>query len=82
MNSPIIPGHPPRGINAAIVVAVDTIIGIATSPTPAFAAWILDIPSFAISLYMFSTTTIPLSTNRPNPITRPNKTILFNVNPK
>ena len=38
MNSPIIPGHPPRGINAAIVVAVDTIIGIATSPTPAFAA--------------------------------------------
>ena len=31
---------------------------------------------------MFSTTTIPLSTRRPRPITSPNKTILFKVNPK
>ena len=31
MNSPIIPGHRARGINAATVVAVDDIIGHATS---------------------------------------------------
>ena len=34
MNSPMIPGHSAKGINAATVVAVDDIIGQATSPTP------------------------------------------------
>ena len=38
INSPSVPGQVPRGINAAIVVAVDTIIGRATSPIPNFAA--------------------------------------------
>ena len=31
---------------------------------------------------MFSTTTIPLSTSRPSPITNPNNTILLSVSPK
>ena len=38
INSPKVPGHVPKGINAAIVVAVDTIIGRATSPIPSLAA--------------------------------------------
>ena len=81
MNSPIKPGHAPRGTKAAIVVAVETIIGKAISPIPAFAADILDMPSFSIKRYTFSTTTIPLSTSIPNPITRPNRTIVFIVYP-
>ena len=70
-----------KGKNAARVVAVEAIIGQATSPTPCFAAWILGIPS-SISLYTFSTTTIPLSTNIPSAITRENRTIVFSVTPK
>jgi hypothetical protein len=38
INSPIIPGHNIRGTNAAKVVAVDAIIGHATSLTPRLAA--------------------------------------------
>ena len=38
MNSPIKPGQAPSGTNAAIVVAVETIIGKAISPMPALAA--------------------------------------------
>ena len=48
MNSPINPGQAPRGMKAAIVVAVETIIGNAISPIPALAALIRDIPSFSI----------------------------------
>ena len=79
MNSPINPGQAPRGIKAAIVVAVETIIGNAISPIPALAAAIRDIPSFSIKRYTFSTTTIPLSTNIPSPITSPKRTIVFMV---
>ena len=38
INSPIIPGHKASGMNAATVVAVDDIIGQATSPTPSITA--------------------------------------------
>ena len=38
INSPKVPGHVPSGIKAAIVVAVETIMGRATSPIPSFAA--------------------------------------------
>lgn len=41
INSPIIPGQSAKGTKAAKVVAVDAIIGKATSPTPYFAASIL-----------------------------------------
>ena len=69
-------------MNAAIVVAVEIIIGNAISDIPFLVAWILLRPSFSISLYTFSTTTIPLSTNIPNPIIRPNRIIVFKVKPK
>ena len=50
INFPILPGHNPKGINAAIVVAVDIIIGNAISDIPFFVASILFRPSFSISL--------------------------------
>jgi hypothetical protein len=82
MNSPITPGHIPRGINAATVVNVETIIGNAISPIPFFAASIRVIPSVSIRRYTFSTTTIPLSTNIPSPIMSPNKIMVFIVYPR
>ena len=45
MNSPKRPGQKARGKNAASVVAVDAIIGKATSPAPSLAASILEYPS-------------------------------------
>ena len=45
MNSPKRPGQKARGKNAASVVAVDAIIGRATSPAPSLAASILEYPS-------------------------------------
>ncbi len=45
INSPIIPGHKPKGIKAATVVAVEIIIGKAISPIPFLAASIRLIPS-------------------------------------
>ena len=82
INCPIIPGHKPKGIKAATVVAVEIIIGKAISPIPFLAASILVNPSSSIKRYTFSTTTIPLSTNIPSPIINPNKTIVFNVYPR
>ena len=79
INSPITPGQSPRGIKAAIVVAVEIIIGIAISLIPCFAASILGIPSSSIKRYTFSTTTIPLSTNIPSPIINPKRIIVFMV---
>ena len=38
MNSPMRPGQKAMGANAARVVAVDAMIGAATSPVPSFAA--------------------------------------------
>ena len=50
INLPILPGHNPNGINAAIVVAVEIIIGNAISEIPFLVASILLRPSFSISL--------------------------------
>ena len=81
INFPIIPSHKISGKNAARVVAVEAIIGKATSPTPSFAALIRGIPS-SINRYTFSTTTIPLSTNIPSAMTNENNTIVLRVTPK
>ena len=80
INSPIIPGHKARGTKAANVVAVEAIIGQATSPTPFFVASIAPNPS-SINRYTFSTTTIPLSTNIPRAKTKENNTIIFKLTP-
>ena len=48
INSPIIPGQTAKGRNAANVVAVEAIMGIATSPTPYLAASKADMPSSSI----------------------------------
>ena len=45
MNSPIKPGQMASGMNAASVVAVEAMMGQATSPTPSFAAAMADLPS-------------------------------------
>ena len=79
INSPITPGHIPKGINAATVVAVEIIIGNAISPIPFLAASTLFKPSSSIKRYTFSTTTIPLSTNIPSPIINPKRIIVFMV---
>ena len=50
INFPILPGHNPNGINAAIVVAVEIIMGNAISDIPFFVASTLFNPSFSISL--------------------------------
>ena len=50
INFPILPGQSPRGIKAAIVVAVEIIIGNAISDIPFLVASILFRPSFSISL--------------------------------
>ena len=81
MNLPTVPGHNANGIKAAKVVAVEEITGQAISPIPIFEASIRPIP-FRMLAKTLSTTTIPSSTKRPNPITNPNNTIVFNVNPK
>ena len=76
------PGHAPRGTKAAMVVAVEMMMGKAISPIPALAASYRDRPSFSIKRYTFSTTTIPLSTSIPKPITSPKSTIVLRVYPK
>ncbi len=75
---PIIPGQNISGKNAANVVAVDAIIGQATSPTACLVASKVLYP-LSINLYIFSTTTIALSTNMPNASTKPNKVIILIV---
>ena len=81
INLPTIPSHKISGKNAASVVAVDAMIGRATSPTPCFVASNLLTPS-SINRYTFSTTTIPLSTNIPSAITSENSTIVLSVTPR
>ncbi len=76
MNSPIIPSQRINGKNAAKVVAVDAIIGIAISPTACFAASQGAKP-LSIKRCMFSTTTMALSTSIPNARIKENNTIMF-----
>ena len=80
MKAPMIPGQNMSGMNTATVVAVDPMIGQATSPIPFLAARIGDWPSL-IKRCVFSITTMPLSTNMPNASTRLKSTIMFNVMP-
>ena len=80
INSPIIPGQSANGTNAASVVAVEAIIGHATSPIPFLVASNAFKPS-SINLYTFSTTTIPLSTNIPRANTKEKSTIIFKLTP-
>ena len=80
MNSPIKSFQKSSGTNAATVVAVEAIIAVATSPTPSLDASAGLLPS-PRSLYIFSTTTIPLSTSIPSASMRENKTIIFRVLP-
>ena len=58
------------------------IIGKAISPIPFLAASTRLIPSSSIKRYTFSTTTIPLSTSIPSPITRPKRIISLSVYPR
>ena len=68
------------GKNTQMVVNVDAKIAPATWVDPLTAAWIADIPSF-LNLYMFSITTILLSTNIPTPNAKPANDITFIVTP-
>ncbi len=70
-----------RGKNTIIVVRVDERIGPATSLLACKAAFFLDIP-WAIIRYMFSITTIELSTNMPTPRARPPMDITLRVTPE
>ena len=81
MNLPIVPGQSANGKKAIKVVAVEEITGQAISPIPTFDACTRFIPFFMLANTL-STTTIPSSTSIPNPITRPNKTMVFRVKPK
>ena len=81
MNLPIVPGHKAKGKKAIKVVAVDEITGQAISPIPILDAVTRSIPFFILANTL-STTTIPSSTNIPNPITKPKRTMVFKVNPK
>ena len=78
MNSPIMPGHNSSGTNTATVVAVLAMIGQATSPMPFLAARIGDCPSL-IRRWVFSITTMPLSTSMPRASTSAKSTIMFRV---
>ena len=77
---PTNPGQKTIGKNAAKVVAVEAIIGRATSPVPLLAASMLLYP-FCLNRYTFSTTTIALSTNIPRARINENKTTVFRVYP-
>ena len=69
------------GKNTAIVVNVDPAIAPLTSEAPYILASIMGLFSSWRCLYMFSITTIPLSTSMPTPSARPPKDIMFIVVP-
>ncbi len=76
INSPIILRQKSSGTKAASVVAVDEIIGIATSPVACFAASITEYP-LSTNRCMFSVTTIALSTSIPNARINEKRTIIL-----
>ena len=75
---PIIPSINTIGINTAIVVKVDAVIAMPTSDAPFIAASCLEYPS-VLKRYIFSNTTIALSTNIPTANANPPRVIMFNV---
>ena len=68
------------GTKTAIVVNVEAVIAMPTSFEPTTAASINGAPS-SLCRKMFSSTTMPLSTNMPTPNARPPKLTVFNVKP-
>ena len=80
MNSPIRPGQKAIGANAARVVAVAAITGMATSAVASFAASFRSYPC-SRKRKMFSTTTIALSTSIPSARMRLKSTTMFIVKP-
>ena len=81
MNSPMISFQNTNGKNAARVVAVEAIMGMAISPTARQAASHKGTPC-RTKRWIFSTTTMALSTSIPRARTRPNNTIIFTVEPR
>ena len=80
MNSPMMPGQNAIGAKAASVVAVAAMTGIATSAVPSLAAFFRSWPC-SMNRYVFSTTTIALSTSIPSARMRLNSTTMFMVKP-
>ena len=80
INFPILPGHKPRGINAATVVAVDIIIGNAISNS--FFSSFNPIHSFFFhqSVYIFYNYNSIIN-KHPSPRIRPNNIMVFKVLP-
>ena len=78
--SPTVPFTYIIGKNTQIVVSVDATIGAATCFAPCTAARGADKPLF-LKRYIFSMTTIELSTNIPIPRQSPARDITFNVMP-
>ena len=78
MNCPVSPVMNNRGINARTVVRVEDVMAPRTSPLPSNTAAILSFPR-PICRWIFSTTTMPLSTNIPRTITIAAKVIWFRV---
>ncbi len=77
----IVAANPPVntiGIKTATVVNVEAVIAIDTSFVPSTDAAILSTPKL-LFLYIFSRTTIELSTNIPIPSAKPPIVIIFNV---
>ena len=77
-NLPAMPAEKIRGINTETVVSVEAVIAIPTSVVPCIAASFLLLPS-SIFRYMFSITTIELSTNIPTPRAIPARVIMLRV---
>ncbi len=76
MNFPMIPGKSINGRKAAMVVRIEVVTGAATSSKAASPASMAAMPR-SIRAYMASTTTTASSTNMPNEITTPNRTMTF-----
>ena len=69
------------GRNTHTVVSVEANMAPATSFAPLMAASLASIPRF-LSRYMFSITTIELSTSIPTPSARPESEMMFRVTPE
>ena len=69
------------GRNTHIVVSVDAVIAPATCTAPDIAAFATDSP-LLLSLYIFSITTIELSTSIPTAIESPESDIIFKLIPE
>ncbi len=78
----VIPDVNTIGRNTHTVVRVEAIIAPPTCRAPSIAAFLADSPSSLRIRYIFSITTMELSTSIPTPSARPDKEIMFNVTPE